>query len=154
MLFSMIIRLAMVAATTGVVLWIGWTLPSSQFLNSDELLPLNQPDTNGLGSTDRLRQFQTGFEAVRKRPQSRSSHPSVPQTIDLNLASERDLEGLPGIGAILALRIVEYREARGAFRDVEQLRRVKGIGKKTVDRIRPLVHVTSPLSMQPGRKVA
>jgi competence protein ComEA len=76
------------------------------------------------------------------------------RTIDLNLASERDLEGLPGIGPILALRIVEYREARGAFRDVEQLRRVKGIGKKTVDRIRPLVHVTSSPSMQHGRKVA
>jgi competence protein ComEA len=154
MLFSMIIRLAMVAATTSVVLWIGWTLPSSQFLNSDEIPPLDQPDTNGLGSTDRLRRSQTGFEAVPKRPQSRSSHPSVPRTIDLNLASERDLEGLPGIGPILALRIVEYREARGAFRDVEQLRRVKGIGKKTVDRIRPLVHVTSSLSMQPRVKVA
>ena len=47
MLFSMIIRLAMVAATTGVVLWIGWTLPSSQFLNSDEIPPLDQPDTTG-----------------------------------------------------------------------------------------------------------
>ena len=147
MLFSMIIRLAMVAATAGVVLWIGWTLPSSQFVNSDEIPP-------GVGSTDRLRRSQTGFEAVPKRPQSRSPHPSVPRTIDLNLASERDLEGLPGIGPILALRIVEYREARGAFRDVEQLRRVKGIGKKTVDRIRPLVHVTSSQSLQSRRKVA
>ena len=153
MLFSMIIRLAMVAATTGVVLWIGWTLPSSQFLKSDEIPTLDQPDTNGLGFSDRLRRSETGFEAVPKRPQSRSSHPSV-GTIDLNLASERDLEGLPGIGPILALRIVEYREARGPFRDVEQLRRVKGIGKKTVDRIRPLVHVTSSPSMQHRRKVA
>src|SRR5687767_56416 len=153
MLFSMVIRLTMVAATTSVVLWIGWTLPFSQFLNSDEIPPLDQPDTNALGSTDRLRQSHAGFEAVRNRPQSGSSH-LVPRTIDLNLASERDLEGLPGIGPILALRIIEYREARGAFRDVEQLRRVKGIGKKTVDRIRPLVHVTSSLSMQPRRKVA
>lgn len=154
MLFSMIIRLAMVAATTSVVLWIGWTLTTSRFLNSDEVPPLDQPDTNALGSRDRLRQSQAGFEAVRNRPQSGSSHPSVPRTIDLNLASERDLEGLPGIGPILALRIIEYREAQGAFRDVEQLRRVKGIGKKTLDRIRPLVHVTSSLSMQPGRKAA
>jgi hypothetical protein len=43
----MIIRLAMVAAATGVVLWIGWTLPSSQFLNSDEIPTLDQLDTNG-----------------------------------------------------------------------------------------------------------
>src|SRR5688572_25450776 len=113
MLFSMVIRLAMVAATTSVVLWIGWTLPSSQFLNSDEIAPLEQPDTNALGSTDRLRQSHAGFEAVRNRPQSGSSHPSVPRTIDLNLASERDLEGLPGIGPILALRIIEYRKAQG-----------------------------------------
>ncbi len=78
----------------------------------------------------------------------------MPRTLDLNLASERDLEGLPGIGPILALRIVEYREARGAFREVEQLRRVKGIGKKTFDRIRALVAVTSSHTLQPSRKAA
>jgi competence protein ComEA len=45
---------------------------------------------------------------------------------------------------VLAERIVEYRQARGAFRDVEQLRRVKGIGKKKFERIRSLVGVTPP----------
>ena len=73
-----------------------------------------------------------------KGPQTRSSHPSVPRTIDLNLASSATLKAA-GHRPILALRIVEYREARGAFQDVEQLRRVKGIGKKTFDRIRALV---------------
>lgn len=154
MLFSMVIRLAMVAATAGVVFWIGWTLPSSRFLNSDEISLSDRLDTNVLGSTDPLPPSQTGFEAVSKGPQTRSSRPSVSRTVDLNLASKRELEGLPGIGPILAMRIVEYREARGAFQDIEQLRRVKGIGKKTFDRIRTLVGVTSSLTMQPNRKAA
>jgi competence protein ComEA len=76
------------------------------------------------------------------------------RTLDLNVASERDLQGLPGIGSILAGRIVEYRETRGAFRDVEQLRRVKGIGKKTFDRIRALIEVTSSHPMPRTRKAA
>ena len=154
MLFSMVIRLAMVAATAGVVFWIGWTLPSSRFLNSDEISLSDRLDTNVLGSADPLPPSQTGFEAVSKGLQTRSSRPSVSRTVDLNRASKRELEGLPGIGPILAMRIVEYREARGAFQDVEQLRRVKGIGKKTFDRIRALVGVTSSLNMQPNRKPA
>ncbi len=64
MLFSMLIRLAMVAVTAGVVFWIGWTLPTSQFLNSDKISKLDQPDTNVFRSTDPLPQSQTASEAV------------------------------------------------------------------------------------------
>ena len=153
MLFSMVIRLAMVAVTVGVVFWIGWAQPSSRFLNQAESSQSDQLDTNVLGSSEPLPQSQTVLQAVIERPESRSSRPSVSRTLDVNLASKRDLEGLPGIGPILAVRIVEYRETQGAFRDVEQLRRVKGIGKKTFDRIRALVG-TSSLTVQPRRKAA
>jgi competence protein ComEA len=153
MLFSMVIRLAMVAVTVGVVFWIGWAPPSSRFLNPAESSQSDQLDTNVLGSAEPLPQSQTVLQAVIERPESRSSRPSVSRTLDVNLASKRDLEGLPGIGPILAVRIVEYRETQGAFRDVEQLRRVKGIGKKTFDRIRALVG-TSSLTVQPRRKAA
>ena len=153
MLYSMLIRLAMVAVTASIVLWIGWTLPASRPL-PPAISESDQLDTNALRSTDLSSQSPMAGEAVVERPQTRPSRTSVSRPLDLNLASKRDLEQLPGIGPVLAVRIVEYREARGAFRDVEHLRRVKGIGKKTFDRISALVAVTSSPAMQPRRKAA
>ena len=59
--------------------------------------------------------------------------------IDLNLAPVSELQLLPGIGPALAGRIVESREAEGPFASVEDLARVRGIGVKTIDRVRPFV---------------
>ena len=150
MLYSMLIRLAMVAVTAGIVWWIGWTLPASRPLPSaiSQSPPL---DTDALPTTDLPPKPRTAVEAVGERPPIRPSGTSVARPLDLNAASERDLEQLPGIGPVLALRIIEYR---GAFRDVEQLRRVKGIGKKTFDRISALVAVTSSPAMQPRKRAA
>jgi competence protein ComEA len=44
---------------------------------------------------------------------------------------------LPGIGEVLARRIVEDRRQRGPFRDLGELRRVRGIGPKTLEGMRP-----------------
>ena len=59
--------------------------------------------------------------------------------IDINAASAQDLETLPGIGPVLAGRIVEYREQNGPFQRTDQLTAVRGIGSATYERIRPLV---------------
>jgi competence protein ComEA len=59
--------------------------------------------------------------------------------IDLNTASARDLEALPGIGEVLSSRIVEYRTAHGAFQSVDDLTAIDGISVKLVEKIRPLV---------------
>jgi competence protein ComEA len=55
--------------------------------------------------------------------------------INLNIASQAELEALPGIGAVIARRIIEGRP----YRSVEELERVKGIGKKRLEEIRPMV---------------
>ena len=62
--------------------------------------------------------------------------------LDLNRATEQDFDALPGIGPKLAERIMEYRQSVGAFHSLDELRDVKGIGKKKFERIRPLVTVT------------
>lgn len=59
--------------------------------------------------------------------------------IDLNEALPGDLELLPGIGPQLARRIVEHRARSGRFSGVDALARVRGIGPKTLERLRPLV---------------
>ncbi len=60
--------------------------------------------------------------------------------IDINRASATDLQRLPGIGPKLSQRIVDRRD-RGAFRTVDELRQVPGIGAKTLERLRPYVTV-------------
>ena len=61
--------------------------------------------------------------------------------LDLNTAALEELEGLPGIGSVLARRIVSSRDAQGPFREVADLRRVPGIGPKRFQRLQPLVRV-------------
>ncbi len=57
--------------------------------------------------------------------------------VDLNRADWPELSQLPGVGEALAQRIVESRAAEGPFVDNEQLLRVRGIGPRTYERIKP-----------------
>ena len=50
--------------------------------------------------------------------------------VNLNTASAAEFEALPGIGAKTAARIIEYRQKNGAFKKVEELMNVRGIGEK------------------------
>jgi competence protein ComEA len=61
--------------------------------------------------------------------------------LDPNTASWVELAQLDGVGETLAVRIVEDREANGPFHTLEELDRVKGIGAKTIERLRPFLHV-------------
>ena len=61
--------------------------------------------------------------------------------LDLNTATVADLDALPGIGPVLAQRIVEHRERNGPFRTVEQLDDVPGIGPTTYAELAELVTV-------------
>ena len=64
------------------------------------------------------------------------------QRIPLNNASAAELERLPGIGPALARRIIAYRETHGSFQALKDLGHVKGIGPKTLDRLRTLVSLS------------
>jgi len=58
-------------------------------------------------------------------------------TVDINEADWPELLQLPGVGEIMAQRIVESRKTAGPFADHDDLRRVRGIGPKTLERLRP-----------------
>jgi len=66
--------------------------------------------------------------------------PAFPK-LDLNTATAQELEALPGIGPVLARRIVEYRDRYGPFQKVEDLLAVRGIGPVLLEKIRPYVYV-------------
>lgn len=59
--------------------------------------------------------------------------------IDLNQASAAELEELPGVGKVLAERIIARREEQGPFLSVDDLRDVTGVGAKLFEQIAPLV---------------
>lgn len=61
--------------------------------------------------------------------------------VNLNTASKDQLMSLPGIGPATAERIMLERDDGGPFRSVEDLRRVRGIGAKRIEQLRPLVTV-------------
>lgn len=148
MMNSLLVKLGMVAVTMGIVYWIGW--------------PLHGP--HGAGQPPALQQavMQT-VSQHQDRVSQLSVQPTVPQQIaslttmertgsiklssdrlvDLNRANAGELEALPGIGAVLAQRVIDFRQSVGGFRTIEDLRGVKGIGAKKFDRIKPLVTVSA-----------
>lgn len=81
-----------------------------------------------------MRHTEPGVEDQSTEPQS-GLIPSV-TTLNINTASAVELELLPDIGPALSKRIVEYREEHGAFKTIDGLRNVKGIGPKTLTKIR------------------
>ena len=66
--------------------------------------------------------------------------PEAPSLININTATQTELETLNGIGPAIAQRIIEYREEHGAFQNIEELLNVKGIGEATLNKFRD--HIT------------
>jgi competence protein ComEA len=67
--------------------------------------------------------------------------PAPGALLDLNAATAEQLDALPGIGPVLADRIVQWRTAHGRFTSVDQLREISGIGARKYDSIHSLVTV-------------
>ncbi len=63
----------------------------------------------------------------------------APAVVYVNRATLAELETLPGVGAALAQRILDYRAANGAFTSLEDLGEVSGIGERTLEALAPLV---------------
>ena len=61
--------------------------------------------------------------------------------VDLNSATATELDTLPGVGPVMAGRILDWRTAHGRFAAVDQLREIPGIGAVTFARLAPLVRV-------------
>ena len=79
---------------------------------------------------------QNGAQTVQK--------PTADAPLNINTATATALEALPGIGAATAARIIEYRQKNGAFKKVEDLMNVRGIGEKTFLSLKPLITVAPP----------
>ena len=75
-------------------------------------------------------------------PSKEKARASSDNPVDINEATAESLTSVPGIGKITAERIVEWRETNGPFRRIEDLIKVKGIGDKMFDKLRPYIKVS------------
>lgn len=70
-----------------------------------------------------------------------AASPGTPAKVNVNTASATELEALPGVGEVIAQRIVDYRTQNGPFASVDDLLNVSGIGDATLAEMRDLVTV-------------
>jgi len=110
-------------------------------------------DVEAVNPTDPLVDGQNLFIPTRKGgtspaaldsliSQSQSQPPgSTSGLININTASQSELEKLPNIGPAKARAIIEYREKNGKFRRIEEIKNVKGIGQKIFEKIKDLITV-------------
>ncbi|MCY1597005.1 helix-hairpin-helix domain-containing protein [Staphylococcus pettenkoferi] len=72
---------------------------------------------------------------------SASSNSSVDKQVNINTATESELQSIPGIGPSKAKSIIEYRDTNGAFDSVEKIKEMNGIGEKTFDKLKDYLTV-------------
>ncbi|MFH0783798.1 MAG: helix-hairpin-helix domain-containing protein [Pseudomonadota bacterium] len=65
----------------------------------------------------------------------------IPKDVNINTADKDMLTLLPGIGPVTAEAIIAYRKANGNFKSIDELTKVKGIGDKTLVKLKPFLQV-------------
>ena len=93
-------------------------------------------DVNSLNLAERLSDGQMIFIGNAQSMQL-SSDPRI----NINLANESDLDSLPGVGPVMAGRIIAWRESNQKFHSIEELQEVPGIGPKVFANLKPLVRI-------------
>lgn len=89
-------------------------------------------------------QIRIGLDSARApvaTPGSPGAAGSATSSVNINTAGAVQLEQIPGVGPVLAQRIIAYREQNGGFTSVEQLTEVSGIGEVTFAQMQPMVTV-------------
>jgi competence protein ComEA len=84
---------------------------------------------------------QISGAAINMTSQNGPSQTEKPPPVNINNANADQLEALPGVGEVLAQRIMEYREDKGGFSSIEQLRNIEGIGPKKFEQLKDKVTV-------------
>jgi comEA protein len=85
---------------------------------------------------------ETPAPAKSTRNAAAKASPAPTTPINLNTATQAQLESLPGVGPKAAERILEYRKQNGSFKKIEDLMNVKGFGEKTFLKLKPMITTT------------
>ncbi len=122
----------------------GFTADANQFV-LNQALTLNDGDHIHVPTMTETAEtpppLSTGAEVTVRAPEGGSD--IVEGLININTASQGELETLPGIGPALAQSIIDYRETIGLFETIEDIMKVSGIGTAKFEAMRDLITVGS-----------
>ncbi len=79
--------------------------------------------------------------AAQTAPQSAQPAQPAASLVNLNSATQAELEKLPGVGPAMAKQIIDYRQKNGGFKKIEELMNVKGIGEKSFLKLKALITI-------------
>ena len=129
--------LALTPTERNVILFLTLTLVIGAAIRSyQDSVPSNRPfDYSAIDSTFAVFQKRAASDSVREEKSSTGL------VVNINVANKAQLTSLPGIGDVLADRIIRQREEQGEFETIEDLQRVKGISKKKFEKLKPLIAV-------------
>ncbi|MGI6255614.1 MAG: ComEA family DNA-binding protein [Acutalibacter sp.] len=82
--------------------------------------------------------LQTESELIESDPEG-PQEVLVEKSININTATLEELDKLPGVGPVIAQRIIDYREQNNGFYDIQELMEVSGIGEKIFSRLEPYI---------------
>jgi competence protein ComEA len=155
MMKSLLIKAGMLAVTAAMVIWIGWPIQEPAFIDTSTDTPPERPVPAQIVAPA-VSSVTSDHPIVSEPRQSRPSEAKriASSKLDLNRATVDELRTLPGIGEALAQRMIERRTMHGPYRTIDDLRDVKGIGAKRLEKLRPLVGVGATSAPKPHSKSA
>lgn len=145
MIRSLTIKFVLLAGTLGFVMALNWPVEDRGVetlrIASQPSVPVSLAEASISSALDRKVEHTVKLPDQPKLVEF-NSHGSKTNAIDLNLSTAQELEALPGIGPTLAKRIIDHRMQVGAFQSIQALEQVKGIGKKKLQALRPLLKIS------------
>lgn len=137
-----VVRLAFCLLVIGIIVRVlPWGLPSIEHFEVGETFIVANEAPQAVVwdrvAVDSLRMSKNDANSVSRPPKERKPSKKVNLPVHVNTASLDELCALNGVGPKLAEKILEVRNALGAFKNAEDLQKVPGIGKKKLEKLLP-----------------
>lgn len=133
--------LALTKAERNVILFLVTTMGIGAGLRLYQSSFPNLPQFDYRVSDSTFTVLSAGTEDSSSSVPDRQEVREEPQRLNMNTATKQQLMDLPGIGEVTAERILKYRNERGKFSDIEDLRAIKGISKNKLERLSPMITI-------------
>ena len=109
-----------------------WIQTDYQATNQEEYQSNEQTQTQGNGGT--TQNTDAGYTTSAKSNKTT-------QKVNINTATQAELETLPGIGESTAIKIIAYRKEQGKFKSIEDIKQVSGIGESKYNKMKDLITI-------------